>query len=365
MSAMSRSSSRSVQVASIAAVATIMTAMPFFVSAFWLNVLVGVAILGIYAMSYDLLLGRAGLFSFGHALFLGSSAYVVAFATSRHDLPLVPSLLLGVLTAAVLAGFVGVVLSQVRGIYFGMLTLAIAQMGFSLADRDVGGFTGGENGLSVARIPEALNANIGPVTLYWGVLAVLAVTLVALAGIRASAAGQLWLAIRENETRAQSLGIDVRRQRWLVFTIAGTFAGVAGALHAVAVQTVTPSVLAIAMTVQALLAVVIGGLGTFWGPLLGATFVGLLPPIVDHVSEASFFATLPPMMERAATSYFLILGMCYVLIVLFLPGGFVAGWRKITQRWASSHRHDPPRLDESNGEPSPGAPSISTSRTPV
>lgn len=322
--------------------AAVLAGMPFLMSAFWLNVLVGVAILGMYAMSYDLLLGRAGLFSFGHALFLGSSAYAVAFVTTRQELPLWMGLVSGVLVATALAGLVGLIVSKVRGIYFGMLTLAIAQVGFSLADRDVGGFTGGENGLAVSDIPEALNANLGPVTLYWAVLAVFAVVIATLAVIRQSAAGQLWLAIRENEVRAQALGVDVRRQRWLVFTISGAFAGVAGALHALATQTVTPSVLAIAMTVQALLSVVIGGLGTFWGPLLGATFVGVLPPLLDGFSTSSLITGLPDTLERAATSYFLVLGLCYVLFVLFLPGGFMAALRRIPRPPVSSaNSHDP------------------------
>jgi branched-chain amino acid transport system permease protein len=332
MKAIDVTSAKGPQVLAVIVGTLFMAALPFFVTAFWLNVFLTVAVLGIYAMSYDLLLGRAGLFSFGHALFLGSSAYVVAYLTTRQAMPLLLSLVLGVLAAAVLAGIVGVVLSKVRGIYFGMLTLAIAQMGYSLADRDVGGVTGGENGMAVSQIPEAMNANLNPVTLYWTILVVFAVTLVVLALIRRSAAGQLWLAIRENEVRAEALGIDVRRQRWLVFTIAGAFAGLAGALYAVSVQTVTPNVLAIAMTVQALLSVVIGGLGTFWGPLLGAAFVGVLPPVLDELSSTSVITGLPPTMERAVTSYFLVLGLCYVLFVLFLPGGFMSAFQRVMHR---------------------------------
>ena len=253
-------------VAAVAGALVIAAAIPFWFSSYWVTVGIDVCVFAILGVSYNLLLGRIGLFSLGHALLFGVAGYMVANLTARSGLSLLPAAVLGVVASAAVAAVTGLVAAGVRGIYFAMMTLAFAQVGFVLAETDAAGFSGGEDGLAVAGIPELININVRQDALYWLALGTLVLVLVVVAVIWTSSAGRLWNAVRENDVRAAALGIDVRRQRVVAYSVAGALAGVAGVLFALSVQTVTPSTMSVGITVQALLITVIGGTGTFWGP---------------------------------------------------------------------------------------------------
>lgn len=302
--------------------------VPFWFSPYWVTVGIDVGVFAILGVSYNLLLGRIGLFSLGHALLYGVAAYAVADFTTRSGLGLLPSAVLAVLASGLVAAVTGLVASGARGIYFAMMTLAFAQVGFVLAETDAAGLSGGEDGLTVSGIPELLNVNVRQDGLYWLALATLAAVLVVVAVLRTSAAGQLWSAIRENEVRAAALGVDVRRQRVIAYAVAGVLAGVAGVIFSLSVQTVTPSTMSVSVTVQALLITVIGGTGTFWGPVLGALFVRTSAPLLDQLADTRAVQGLSDPVERALTSQPLILGTVYILFVLFLPGGLAALGRR-------------------------------------
>ena len=316
------------RVAVLGAALFVAAAVPFWFSPYWVTVGIDVCVFAILGVSYNLLLGRIGLFSLGHALLFGLAAYVVANVTTRSGVPLLPAAVLAVLASAVVAAVTGLVASGARGIYFAMMTLAFAQVGFVLAETDAAGLSGGEDGLTVSGIPELFNVNVRQDGLYWLALATLLAVLAVVAVLRNSAAGHLWSAIRENEVRAAALGVDVRRQRVIAYAVAGAMAGVAGVVFALSIQTVTPSTMTVSVTVQALLITVIGGTGTFWGPVLGALFVRTSQPLLDELAETRAIQDLSDPLERALTSQALILGTVYILFVLFLPGGLVALGRR-------------------------------------
>ena len=343
--------SRTIQAVLLALAALVALFLPYMTTPFWLNVAIDICAFAVLGISYNILLGRAGIFSFGHALFFGGGAYGVAAFTTDSGLPLAVAALGGVLVATVLALLVGLVAARVRGIYFGMLTLAVAQVGFTIADRDIGGITGGENGLAVGGIPELLNSNVRQDMLYWLSFGVLAGVLILVAIMYRSAAGRFWEGMRENEVRMQATGVNVARHRLTVFIVAGALAGVAGVMHALSVQTVTPSDTNVPITVQALLITVIGGSGSFWGPVLGAVFVRMMPPLLDELAANPSIQELPDRLERAVTSQFLILGIIYILFVVYLPGGFTAAFNRLLGR-----------VDRGKGPP--GGPPDTPDRTP-
>jgi branched-chain amino acid transport system permease protein len=318
-------------------------AVPFWFSPFWVTVGIDVCVFAILGASYNLLLGRIGLFSLGHALLFGVAAYVVANLTARSGVSLLPAAVVGVVASTALAAVTGLVAAGARGIYFAMMTLAFAQVGFVLAETDAAGFSGGEDGLAMSGIPELININVRQDALYWLALAALVLVLAAVAMIRTSAAGRIWNAVRENDVRAAALGIDVRRQRVIAYSVAGAMAGVAGVIFALSVQTVTPSTVSVSVTVQALLITVIGGTGTFWGPVVGALFVRTSAPLLDELAETGFVQDMSAPLERAVTSHALILGTLYILFVLFFPAGVVgaaSGARR--GQAARNHPETPP-----------------------
>jgi branched-chain amino acid transport system permease protein len=316
----------------VAAVAVVAAFVPFWFSPFWVTVAVDVCAFAILGVSYNLLLGHVGLFSLGHALLFGVGAYVVANLTTRSGVPLAAAAVVAVVASTVVAAITGLVASGARGIYFAMMTLAFAQVGFVLVETDAAGFSGGEDGLLVSGIPEALNVNVRQDTLYWAALATLAVVLGLVAVLRASAAGRLWNAVRENEVRASALGIDVGRQRVIAYAVAGALAGVAGVVFALSIQTVTPSTVSVSVTVQALLITVIGGTGTFWGPVVGAVFARVSAPLLDKLADSGTVQGLSEPVERAVTSQPLVLGTVYILFVLFLPGGIAGAAQRVWRR---------------------------------
>jgi branched-chain amino acid transport system permease protein len=319
--------------AAVGAAIVVAAAVPFWFSPFWVTVGIDVCAFAILGASYNLLLGRIGLFSLGHALLFGLAAYMVANLTTRSGVSLLPASLVGVVAATAIAALTGLVASGARGIYFAMMTLAFAQVGFVLAETDAAGFSGGEDGLPVSGIPDLINVNIRQDALYWLALGVLIAVLAVVAVIRASASGRLWNAVRENEVRAAALGIDVGRQRVIAYALAGALAGVAGVIFALSVQTVTPSTVSVSVTVQALLITVIGGTGTFWGPVVGALFVRTSAPLLDELADTGFVQDMSAPLERAVTSHPLILGTVYILFVLFLPAGLMGAADRAGRRF--------------------------------
>ena len=227
----------------------------------------------LFACAYNLLLGFSGMLSFGHAAFFGSSAYVSAWLLTAHGWGTVPAILAGVACSALLGLIVGALAIRRHGIYFAMITLALAQLVYFICLQAP--FTGGENGLQ--GVPRgslfgliSLNSDIA---MYYTVLAIFVAVFAFIRRIVHSPYGQILKAIRENEARAISLGYDINRYKLVAFVLSATFAGLAGSLKALVLGFVTLSDVLQANSGEVVLMTLVGGAGTFFGPVIGAAIV--------------------------------------------------------------------------------------------
>lgn len=297
-------------------------------SRFWQGVMIQIYILAIYALSYDLLLGYTGMVSFGHALFLGGGAYATAILL-RGDQP--PSLLV-VLAVVVLVGLllgalVGLLSLRLSGVYFSMVTLALAEIAFILCRADdptLKPLTGGELGIQGIHVPAAID----PTNYRWRfyVLTLLCMAALYLLARRIvhSPTGRVLVAIRENEPRAIALGYHTFVFKLLATMLSATIAALAGMMLALYEKSVTYELLSVNMTIQALLMTIIGGIGTLTGPMLGAATIRLL----DHWLKGDAVQALLPDWLRTE----LVFGLIYVALVLFFPAGIMGAIHRLRGR---------------------------------
>ncbi len=284
---------------------------------FWINVASQALIFAIFAMSLDLLLGYGGMPSFGHAAFFAAGAYGCALWALHRSPDLIPLLGIGLVAGAGLA-LVGSLALRARGIFFLMLTLAFAQLVWSvLSNNQLAGTLGGDIGLiGVARpvLPFLPDINLyQAANFYFLTLAVAVAVYLALAAIIASPFGRTLEGIRENEGRMQSLGTFTFRYRLAAFVIAGALAGIAGMLSASFNLSATPASAFWTTSGLAMIAVIVGGARSLLGPAVGAMLVVLLQ---------LGLSSLPP--QGLAEHWQLLLGAVFIAFVLFLPGGLYA-----------------------------------------
>ena len=265
-----------------------------------------VLIFAIFAGSLDLLVGRAGLPSLGHAAFFGSGAYAAAIVGQRLQ---TNELLVGLGAAALVAGLLALIIGalavRASGIFFLMLTLALAQMVYAIAFQATD-LTGGSNGFAGVRRPALFGLDLGSAdTLYLLVAVVFALVTLLLWRVTRSPYGRALVGLRENERRMRALGYDTRTLKLSVFVLAGALAGIAGALSAYAFRFVSPNDVALGTSVTGLVIVLIGGAGTLLGPLLGAAAVLFIERVLS--SSVGFSQT--------------VLGVVFILFVLFARQG--------------------------------------------
>jgi branched-chain amino acid transport system permease protein len=289
-----------------------LAAVPMFTSSYQTGLVVEILVLALFAASYDLLIGYAGIVSFGHALPFGLGLYGFAVFATDQPVPFVPTsavpfeaaILVALVLVLVVSLVTGYLALQASGVYFAMITLAFAQIGY-LAIFENTDITGGDGGILLLR-QEVFGVSLADgTTFYYVTLLVVAGCFLAMRRLTTSPYGQVLKSIRENETRARFLGYDTFRYKLSVFAAAGLFAAVAeifGGLHG---NIATPTALHWSTGGDALLMTLIGGMGTLWGPVLGAgvLFAGeeLLSSITEH--------------------WLLLLGGIYVVFVIFVPGG--------------------------------------------
>lgn len=227
----------------------------------------------LFASALNLLLGFGGLLSFGHAAFFGSSSYVAAHAAKVWGFNPEFAILLGVAASAVLGLVIGALAIRRQGIYFAMVTLAFAQMVFFFALQAP--FTGGEDGIQA--VPRGKLFGFIDLaadrTLYFVVLAIVFGALLLIYRIIHSPFGQVLKAIRDNEPRSISLGYKVNRYKLAVFVMSATFAGLAGATKAVVFQLASLTDVYWTMSGEVVLMTLLGGMGTVFGPLVGAAVI--------------------------------------------------------------------------------------------
>jgi len=269
-----------------------------------------VVILALAAMALNFLLGYTGVLSFGHAAYFGLGAYGVAM-TMKYWIESTPlAIAVGVITGTVAAAIIGPLIARLRGVYFAMCTIAFGQVFYFIAFqwRDV---TGGDDGLSAwHRVPidfgfaslDILNSNKA---FYYFALAFFALAAGAMAFLLRSPFGRTLLAIRENERRARFLGIPVDRHIWMSWVISCCFVSLAGALYALLNDFVDPRALRWDQSGNFVIMAVLGGMRSFWGPLIGAAiFIVLQDYISSHTENWMSFV-----------------GLIFVLVVLFFPRG--------------------------------------------
>ncbi len=262
----------------------------------------------IFACAFNLLLGYTGLLSFGHACFLGSAAYVTGWVVRSAGLSPELGLLAGVLVAAALGLVVGLIAIRREGIYFAMITLAMAQMIYFVCLQVP--FTGGEDGLQ--GVPRGklfgLLSLRNDLAMYYLVLAVFVAVFLGILRIVHSPFGQVLKAIRENEPRAISLGYDVARYKLLAFVLSAALAGLAGSLKTLVLGFATLTDVHWSLSGEVILMTLLGGLGTFAGPVIGAfTIIGLQNFLADRVGS---WVTV-------------IIGVIFVVCVIAFRRGFV------------------------------------------
>ena len=262
----------------------------------------------IFAMAFNLLLGYTGLLSFGHAAFFGGAAYITAYLLQTMHLTPELALLGGVLSAAGAGLVIGAIAIRRQGIYFAMVTLALAYMlSFFFLEAP---FTGGENGLQGIERGKlfGLISLEGDLALYFFVLAIFVGVFLLVLRIVHSPYGQVLKAIRENEPRAISLGYNVDRFKLLAFVLSASLAGLGGALKVMVLHLATLQDVRWEQSGEVILMTLLGGLGTFAGPVVGAfTVVGLQ----NYLSD------------RAGSWTVVIIGAIFVLCVVAFRKGFV------------------------------------------
>ncbi|HLN14341.1 MAG TPA: branched-chain amino acid ABC transporter permease [bacterium] len=283
-------------------------------------------VFGAVALSYDLLFGYTGLLSFGHALFFSAGAYAVTIALSRWQWPLVPALALAAAVGLVLPLALGAVALRVRGIAFAMVTLAFAQAGSILVYSNPGGLTGGEEGLGlvVDRLPAQLIGVANTRYLYWIALAYLIVACLAAWGAVASRPGRIWPAIRENELRVEVLGAHTYPFKLLSFVVGCGLAAIGGVVYVLLVGGASPSITTAALSLALLVMVVLGGAGSLWGAVLGGALYEYLDFRLVALAGSSGIHALPAWLSVPLGEPLFILGIFFILLVLFFPGGIAA-----------------------------------------
>lgn len=250
-----------------AAAIVIIVAAPFF---FYPLFLAKVLVFALFAAAFNLLLGSCGLLSFGHAAFYGAAAYVSAHAAKEWGLPFEASVVLGVIAATVLGAGFGYLSIRRAGLQFAMITLALAQMIYFLALQLP--FTHAEDGLT--GVPRGNVLGMFPLddlrTLYFTVAVIFVLGMLIIQRITNSTFGQLLRAIRDNEPRAISLGYEAERFKLLAFVLSAALAGLAGSTKAIAFKLATLTDVHWSTSGSVILMTLLGGLGTLWGPVVGA-----------------------------------------------------------------------------------------------
>jgi branched-chain amino acid transport system permease protein len=284
---------------------------------------INILIFGLYAVGFNLLFGYTGLLSFGHAAFFGVGSYLTGIGMVHGGMPWGLAVLMGVAAAALAGVVIGYLAIRTRGIYFSMVTLALAQIvyyAFYKAER----WTGGENGLRGIQVPAADILGwrfdfLDPTTKYYVILVFVAVALWCVSRLLASPFGAVIEAVRENEKRAAACGYDVARTKLLVFVISAAVCGLAGALRALHLSVVPIDSLHYLLSGQAVMMCLLGGMGTFFGPFIGA----------------GLFLTLEDVVTTLTTHWMAVVGAVFMVFVLFFPAGV---WGTLLRWLARSQR---------------------------
>ncbi|HUA08899.1 MAG TPA: branched-chain amino acid ABC transporter permease [Candidatus Acidoferrales bacterium] len=307
-----------------------------------LNVLALCFVFGALALSYDLIFGFAGLLSFGHALYFAAGVYTTAVALARWHWTLPQALAFTLVLSILLPLVIGAVCLRVRDVAFAMVTLAFAQAGSILVMQNPFGLTGGEEGLAlgVNALPAFLIGVANTRNLYWLALGLLACTCVIGWWSVNSAPGRVWQAIRENERRVAVIGLNPYLYKLGAFVLSSFLASAAGTVYLLIEGSASPDVTTANFTLVLLVMVVLGGVGTLWGAVLGGIVYEYLDFRLVVLSNASALQSLPPVLRVPLSEPLFLLGVLFIVLVLFVPGGLAGALRRLNPAiLASSGSH--------------------------
>ena len=283
--------------------------MPVLLRQYHLNMLTEIIVFALYAVSYNLLLGYAGLLSFGHAMFFGMGAFTVAVSLIHiPGLSLWGAIGLAIAMTTVVGFVTGGLLLRHKGAYFALLTLAFNALFYAVATK-WHTVTGGDDGLSVTRPDLSLGFTTidmaGLTSFYYFTLVIIGAAIVFCWYFTQTVMGQTVLMMRENEERMKFLGYNTNISRLILFTFTGAVAGLAGAFYTLHFQFCSQSAISVDMTTTVLLMTFVGGTGTFWGPMMGALVYVVLQNYLSDITDR----------------WPLFMGLIFVFMVLFIPGG--------------------------------------------
>ena len=317
------------------------------------------AIFGIFAIGFNILFGLTGYLSFGHAAFLGVGSYTAVWSFKLLSMNVVPAVIFAVLVAGAFAFLIGFISLRRSGIYFSILTLAFAQMSYNLAYSVLTPITNGETGLQLAksdpRVIDGLFVEAGagiPSTNFFGIamsgysgfyfcaLLLIAAFYISLR-ITRSPFGMMLKAIKSNQNRMSYTGLNTRPYALTAFVISGMYAGLAGSLLAVTDPLAGAERMQWTASGEVVLMTILGGVGTLLGPMLGAVIIKYFENIFSAFNETllnNIFSFLPDGVQEAVVSvvglfvgegWHLTLGILFMIIVIYLPGGLVEGAQRI------------------------------------
>jgi branched-chain amino acid transport system permease protein len=297
-------------------VCVVVALVPMVAGEFYVNLGSQILIAAIFSLSLNLLVGYGGLTSLGHAAFLGFSAYVCAWTTTRLGIGSFAGAVLALTLTTAMAAIFGLIALRATGLGFLMITLAMSQVLWGLAYRWAS-LTNGDNGISGIKRPEPFGLSLESASaFYWLALIVAVVSFTAMAGFARSAFGSSLQGTRDQARRMRALGYNVWLIRWITFVYAGFWAAVAGLLYVYYNKYIHPSALSMTSSAEALLGVIAGGAGTLSGPIVGAALLVLLKNYASSYVER----------------WNMLLGFIFVLIVLLMPEGIVPGTRRLLTR---------------------------------
>jgi len=294
--------------------------LPFAAGPFWMGLATQMLIFGLLALSTDLLLGHAGLFSLCHASFFAVSAYTVAILQVRYGVPTALAAPAGLLAGTLLAAVFGLAV-RTRGVYFILVTLALGYVVWGVAHR-WSWFTGGDNGVTNVPFPA-----VGPFRIethtgyYYLVLAVIAACALAYRALVRSPFGLALRGIKASESRMRSLGYRTGLHLYAAFVLSGAIASLAGVLYVYYNRFVNPVSASFPVSVEAVLMAIVGGTGTVLGPFLGSAIILGLRNWVSSFFE--FYAA--------------VLGIVFIATVLWAPGGIVGLARRLREGARVAH----------------------------
>ncbi len=352
-----------------------------------------IAIFGIFAVGFNILFGLTGYLSFGHAAFLGVGSYSAVWMFKLLSMNVIPAIVLSMIVAGLFAVVIGYVSLRRSGIYFSILTLAFAQMSYNLAYSVLTPITNGETGLQITLDdPRILGASATadggiPVTNLFG-LEMRHFTTVDVAGwsfnfsvgyylcavimilafyvairIFRSPFGMMLRAIKSNQQRLYYTGLNARPYTLAVFVISGMYAGLAGGLMASMDPLAGPERMQWTASGEVVLMTILGGAGTLIGPVLGAGFIKYFENIFSKINDGvlhGWFAFLPDGLENfviailhpfVGKGWHLTLGLMFMLVVIFLPGGLVEGGQRISKALKRNKPEDSGAARKANHEP--------------